>query len=231
MAAELEIDIFGTMSHEIQVLCSDSRKVMFVGHSFVKRFRDWLLSAKNPFGANLVIAWLSTNFLVGLTIPQLYREVQGSCNQIGMSSQIIIDVGGNDLTDDACDEHVACEMLLAFVRYLRSTNSNCVITVLQLLHRRHIYKRRICEQRRVRFGSCCSQQVIECYNKKVDKVNRLLKECLPRQAKVLYWCHRSLWAANKFQAVYDTDGIHLSPAGALKYARSVRGAILQAQNY
>ncbi len=132
------------------------------------------------------------------------------------------------MTDTACDEQILFEMLLTFTRFVRSINSKCAITMLQLLHRQHVHKKQMCDMRRSQSGICCTQREIDGYNKKVDIVNGLLKVRLPATCQARYWCHRSLWSHKKFETVYDNDGVHLSSAGMLKYARSIRGAMLQA---
>lgn len=226
MENEPDIELFGIPTLELgRYNCT------FIGHSFIKRLDKWLTSNKNQFGMGLNVEEVNLNFQVGYTIPHLYSHIQSNSSLILDSEFVVIDIGGNDLSDDACDELILCEMLMALVRHIRSLNAKCIITVLQLLHRKHLNKPVICQLLRQRSGACCAPNAIDCYNKQVDGVNKLLKLKLPLMNNVFYWCHKSLWSHRKFSELYDSDGIHLSPAGMRKYARSVRGAVIQSMKH
>jgi lysophospholipase L1-like esterase len=224
------VDLEGVMGPEFPELCDKFNDCVFIGHSFVRQFKDWLQSAKNPFGNQLCLRSVNgLEFLIAYTVPQMYKLIStGSRNLISGAKTVVVDIGGNDLSDSACDEAVLLEMILALIRVIRSINPECTLIVLQLLHRRHLYKKCYCVQRRRRYGTCCSEESVEAYNKKVDNVNKLLKARLPKVPKTKYWCHKALWSDTKFAKLYNADGLHLSALGMLKYARSVRGAILHA---
>ncbi len=220
-----EIELTGVMSAELRELCKIN--CLFIGHSFVKHFCTWMYSFNNPFGKNLSLDYIdSINFVTGYTIPSLYKALLHAHDKVERANIIILDIGGNDLTDYACDEFILHEMMLALIRHIRSVNSFATLIVFQLLHRLHLNNRSICTLRRRRFGVCCSNEFTSKYNKRVDAVNIMLKKKLSALMKVKYWCHRCLWSDKKFTKFYLKDGVHLSATGMLRYARSVRGAIL-----
>jgi lysophospholipase L1-like esterase len=171
---------------------------------------------------------VTIDFVVDNTIPQLNRALQKSLNRVARCDAIFIDIEGNDLCNKDCDEHVVFEMCKSLISNVREANANCLITVMQQLHRQYIYKRKICEKRCERLEICCGEKKVKAFNKRIDSFNSLLKSSLYKIKRGKYWCHRSLWSEKKFNTIYDVDGIHLSAAGMKKYARSVRGAILQA---
>jgi len=93
-----EIEISGFMSSELAELTKFS--CLFLGHSFVCRFAEWLSSSKNPFGTNLCIDALSSiQCLTGYTIPSLHKTLSMDYNALAHADIIIIDIGGNDLTE------------------------------------------------------------------------------------------------------------------------------------
>lgn len=221
-----QVDLFGTPCPEL--FGTDVHNCLFLGHSYIGRLQRWIKSAQNNLGTNLAIDNVTIDFIVGYTIPQLNRELQKSLNIVARCDAIFIDIGGNDLCDKDCDESVLFEMCKSLISNIRETNANCSITVMQQLHRQHIYKRKICEKSRERHEICCSIEKVDDYNKRIDSFNSLLKSSLYKINRAKYWCHRSLWSVKKFNTIYDADGIHLSAVGMKKYARSVRGAIQQA---
>lgn len=200
---------------------------LFLGHSYISRLEHWLRSSKNPFGLNLALdCVLKCKFLSGITIPVLNRLINRSKSTISNVELILLDIGGNDLTEQECDEHVLFEMIFALVRNIRAINSYCTIVVFQLLHRRHLQKKVMCLKQRKLNGVCCNADSVSLYNSKVDSVNKLIKEKCSSLANVKYWCHKRLWNKNAFEKLFDLDGVHLSDAGMLKYAESVRGSIV-----
>ncbi len=91
MPAVPEIEIFGVMTPELLEF-SDEFRCTFLGHSFISRLKRWLESPRNPFGRKLAIDSVSANFVVGYTIPQLFREAQKLSDLIAASNAIIIDM-------------------------------------------------------------------------------------------------------------------------------------------
>jgi lysophospholipase L1-like esterase len=221
-----QVDLFGTPCPEL--FGTDVHNCLFLGHSFIGRLQKWIKSPQNNLGKNLAMDNVTIDFIVDYTIPQLNRALQKSLNLVARCDAIFIDIGGNDLCDNDCDEHVVFEMCKSLIINVREANANCSIIVMQQLHRQHIYKRKICEKRRERHEICCSEEKVKAFNKRIDSFNCLLKSSLYKINRVKYWCHKSLWSVKKFNTIYDADGIHLSAVGMKKYARSVRGAIQQA---
>ena len=167
----------------------------------------------------------SINFMIGYTIPSLNKALLHSHDKVARANIIIVDIGGNDLTDNTSDEFILHEMMLALIRHIRFANSFATIIVFQLLHRLHLSNRSICTLRRRRFGVCCSNEFTSKYNKHVDVVNIMLKKKMSALVKVKYWCRKCLWSDKKFTKFYVNHGVHLSATGMLRYARSVRETI------
>ena len=75
--------------------------------------------------------------MIRYTIPSLYKALLYAHDKVVRANIIILDIGGNDLTDNTCDEFILHEMMLALIRHIRSVNSFATLIVFQLLHRLH----------------------------------------------------------------------------------------------
>ncbi len=78
-----------------------------------------------------------------------------------------------------------------------------------------------------------TQQAVDLYNHNAGIFNSYLEVVSEDTPGVKFWKHRGFQEPDleTYGPVIDEDGVHLTPRGQYKFFKSVRGAILYAQNY
>ncbi len=219
MNKEIELELHGCDDLPIEPL---QLTCLLIGHSFISRLKKWLRTPSNPFHLGLGIsnifnyAWLE---FPGGSIAANSDTIFNS-SLLPVANIIVLDLAGNDLDEAELSEAGLINRLTQFISTLQQKAPAAVIICLQLL------KRFDC-----RHKSVCT------YNEEVVNINRECKILFTttRSTSVWWWSHKGLWGCAD---VYDDDGVHLSckpvsdatqDSGMLRYARSIRGAILCAK--
>ena len=193
---------------------ADQRTLLILGHSFVRRLRDYLAhSCHNgiPFGINLGV---SDDFgavifhgVGGMTVAGLYEEVD--LVRTLEPSAVIMDVGTNNLARGGCDPIELGTSLVRAAQTLLRIDSVREVILCQLLPR--------VELRTTRRARCDFNTARVIVN---DKIRSLCADL----GHIHFWPHRGMH--RNWQAYFDRQGLHLNAAGQRKYARSIRGAAL-----
>lgn len=177
-------------------------RVLILGHSFIRRLREFLASHVS----------LNTNFLLaeyceikwhgigGRTVSKV-RDFDLGIVEIFRPDIVILQLGSNDLVDgDPLSIASAIEDLVT------------------LLHDSFQVKRVCVCQTLYRVSS-------PAYNQRVRDLIKYLKVLLEPLPYSLYWKHRGFW--NSTVGLYSGDGVHLNARGHYRLYRSLRGAVLR----
>ena len=183
-------------------------RVLFLGHSFIRRLHDFLLRNFNTkiatnlsLEGDLVIRW---HGIGGRTISKTKAYDLHVVEEFAPNI-VILQLGTNDLaTTSAVETGSAIEDLC---RLLYESYGVEVICVCQTLHRQDAFS----------------------FNKQVDLLTKYLRVVLEPLSYVIYWRHRGFWRCkSRFLA---RDGVHLNNRGHYKYFRSLRGAVLRCMRF
>ena len=184
-------------------------RVSLLGHSFIKRFRNFM-HLRNDVG-NLNLSY--TNYKIdirtkgGLTV----RDLAG-CPDFATFSEPIpcicfLQIGGNDAMIDKPE--IVAHNIFSFASYLHVGVGIRHVIIGQLL-------------RRQPWASSPR------YNRDIVRINQLVSEEARQTEGVHFWHHRGFWTDLDF---LGSDGVHLRctkrcSAPMRRYLRSIRSAIL-----
>ncbi len=202
--SEIEIELFGNVDHVPELR---SLSCAFIGHSFIGRLNYWLESEANCFENRTFdldrlakVDFYTHTYMATFNLNQLRSKEYDI---------VIIHFGENDLDSYGVDAEILVEMYCAFLRNLREILPHAAIICTQLLYRNK--PRRWTKES---FRTC------------VKEANGLLKARIAQMPNTTQWAFRELW--RKKGLLDSHDGVHLSPLGLGCYARSLRGALLNA---
>jgi lysophospholipase L1-like esterase len=181
--------------------------VCLLGHSFIRRLDDFMDNSYNYY--NLRLPESKFNIISrakgGLTIRRLINERPELFDFGNIRISIVyIQLGGNDLSRQSAEK--TATDLVSFANFLNELAP--VVIVGQLLFRNPV-------------------KVGELYNTKVVECNKLIETSIKDNPNIIFWHHRGF---SKDLTHLHGDGTHLNDQGMLKYHRSIRSAILHANN-
>ena len=191
---------------------SNPTGVVFIGHSFAKRFESYCAShgMKNG-GLDLDSVSLSVVGKSGVLLSFVYDSVS-HISRLGCT-KAIIQIGGNDLNSINCQPEQLAREILNVARQFVNSEGFDKVALCQLFHR---------------FPPACSRKsrypLRPGYNKLVDIVNAELWRLVAFFPKIHFWKHRGMLL--DYQSLVSRDGCHVGPGGQRLYFRSVRGAAL-----
>lgn len=191
--------------------------VLVLGHSFVRRLRDFLVNLSRANGARRITShtWSNLNLdtqnftvfyhgIGGLTIQKSYQELY-IISEL-RPDVIFIQLGENDVDKSGASPHDIFSQVTQFTSAILSLCPNTSHVFWgQLLHRP---VPRISPSK---------------YSSKIHLVNKLIRAA--QSHNIHYWPHKGLWKVPG--DLFTSDGVHLNPRGHHKLARSIRGAILR----
>lgn len=181
--------------------------VLMLGHSFVRRMRDDLLSRFHPRANqnfNLSDATVCFHGVGGRTVAKLRAYDLHVVRRL-KPDVVILEIGTNDLAN--LSPEVVGSEIDELVSLLLETFSVRVIGVCHVI------------PRGLSFAGC------EQFLPRVSVLNQYLSVVLP-SSQVFCWTHSSFSSPSK--PFYSPDGVHLNAVGQYLLYRSYRGAILKA---
>ena len=189
---------------------SPPKKLLFLGHSFVRRASQHLFSQSQP---NLYLPTATHEVMFQFRggahisdIFQLFRQ-SGNFNP----DIVVIDMGTNDLFNNlSTPSHSLALQLFNLARHLVDHFRVQHVIILEVLPRTTWG----------RYGAPLS------FSSRVVRFNSMVKALVYRHkltSHVSFWFHKGI-PSNVSQ--FLVDGCHLNPTGMVKYIKSVRRAIL-----
>ena len=182
----------------------DERSILIMGHSFIRRLRDFI--AKNPtdyylnLGLNdrVSVHWHGVG---GRTVKKLTTFDLNIVRQV-QPDIVFLQIGTNDLTVKGMTPLTVGSAIEDLVRLLHDSYGVQLVYVGQTIKRRPI-------------GD---------FNNKVHLLAQYLKTVLEPIPYAIYWSHRGFWRNASCYLSYD--GVHLNGEGQHKFYRSIRGAVI-----
>ena len=184
-------------------MSNSTPRVLILGHSFIKRLKQFVRNNSNDF---------DLDFQISLPVLIRWHGVGGRTVEKTLTFDthvlhsfrpdvVILQLGSNDLVTlsplrvgSAIDE---------FVHFLHDSCGVQLVCVCQTIRR---------------FSA-------EAFNTKVGMLTRYLRVVLDPIPYAMFWGHRGFWQAK--DNFYTPDGVHLNSRGQRKLYRSLRGAVLR----
>ena len=187
-----------------------STQVLILGHSFVKRFEDYLqlehderLDKNLNLPAHVKVMYKGTG---GRTVPKL--EEYDLPDLLPVEADIIlVEIGSNDLAKPHIQPLHLQNQILNLVRQLKEITKAKSIIVCQILPRSVLTRR------------------VPTYNTKVFDTNELLQNTVNLIPYAKFWNHVTLHRARN--KILCSDGVHLNSRGQYLLYKSYSKAILQ----
>ncbi|XP_061192120.1 uncharacterized protein LOC133200319 [Saccostrea echinata] len=187
-------------------------KVVILGHSFIRRLRDFVFATPDFYNLRLYPSHFSVEFRArgGLTIRQL-----ANCSSlINFVDQDVcfLQIGSNDLCDASLPVKDIANAITSFASFLIITGKVKIVIIGQVLFR-------------------SSQVTDPWYNDRVTELNVLLESlCINSDTKLKFWHHHGFWSDPSMSHL-SPDGVHLqnpreNARPMQKYAQSIKSAIL-----
>ena len=179
-------------------------RVLILGHSFIRRLRDFIIRNSPTYNLNLNIntpVTIHWHGVGGRTIDKVRRfdltEVERFKPDV-----VILQIGTNDLTRR---------------RSSPASVGSAIEDLVCLLHNEY-------GVRLVCVGQTVKRHPVGTFNANVQILAQYLQGVLEPLPFAIYWTHRGFWRASRSYLSYD--GVHLNTEGQHKLYRSVRGAVL-----
>lgn len=189
---------------------STARRVLILGHSFVRRLEDFSQSEEGWLNLGFDVTDIDLSF-IGIGGGTIRRGTKCIVNKGHMDAinviqphAIYLQIGGNDLSNYDCKPATLSKDIMAYADFLLQGYGVQHVIIGQLLPR---------------FSRRCPSD----YNQKVIEVNSELIRLCSQSCDVSFWHHRGFWKDTRL--LIDRDGVHLNKRGLLKYAKSVRASI------
>ena len=187
--------------------------VVLLGHSFVRRLRDFMDSSDQHCNLRLNETLFDITFRAqgGLTIPRLIHERKDLYNFTHACPNIVhLQIGGNDLSDKNTTTLSVANEIFSFAHFLHYGLHINIVVIGELLWRDPM-------------------RVHSEYNKNVTDTNSALYNMIQTDGipNIIFWRHHGFW--KDFSHICH-DGVHLNDVGMKKYFRSIRNAVLHASN-
>ena len=191
-----------------------SPSVLVLGHSFVRRMRDYLYSSQNMNLGLQQISHILYHGVGGHTLFDLWDEI--SFIEAVNPDILVLEIGSNDLAHNSMQPAVLVEELLKFVTFIQNRCSISQVAVLQVFYRSIAYQPRRNQRDHIEF------------NQAAFMFNDLLYEriCSPSfQAMGIHY-HKLKGIWNPFENYLRHDGVHLNQQGMHKHAHHYKQAII-----
>ena len=179
-------------------------RVLILGHSFIRRLRDFIIKNSPTYNLNLNInasVTIHWHGVGGRTIDKVRRfdltEVERFKPDV-----VFLQIGTNDLTHRGSSP---------------ASVGSAIEDLVCLLH--HEYGVRL-----VCVGQTVKRRPVGTFNTNVQILAQYLQGVLEPLPFAIYWTHRGFWQAPCSYLSYD--GVHLNKQGQHKLYRSVRGAVM-----
>jgi len=183
-------------------------RVLVLGHSFIRRLRDFIVKNAPDYHLNLnltdsvTVQWHGVG---GRTIAKVRQFDLGEVIRF-RPDIVFLQIGTNDLVQRGMSPLTVGSAIEDFVRLLHDEYGVRLICVGQTI-RRHLA------------GN---------FNANVRLLAQYLKTVLEPLPFAIYWTHRGFWRASNSYLSYD--GVHLNREGQHKLFKSIRGAVMQCLN-
>ena len=180
------------------------RRVLILGHSFIRRLRDFIEKRPTDYDLNfglkdsLSVHWQGVG---GRTVPKLVKFDLNVVRQV-QPDIVFLQVGTNDLTVKGMTPLTVGSAIEDLVRLLHDSYGVKLVCVGQTIKRRPVSN----------------------FNNKVQLLAQYLKTVLEPIPYAIYWSHRGFWRNASCYLSYD--GVHLNGEGHHKLYKSIRGAII-----
>ena len=183
-----------------------SKTVLILGHSFVRRFKEYLLETEDQREhEHFDIAQEPVNIVFhgvgGRTVEKIETFDTPAVQKLRPNT-IILEVGTNDLTNLKPD--VLATQIVSLVQLMHFQQNVKTILVCQIIQR--------------------TRQPRATFNDDVQRCNTMLAQKLKQLPFAYFWRHKGL--NNPGINVLKKDGVHLNQKGNYILYRSYRGAIL-----
>ena len=179
-------------------------RVLILGHSFIRRLRDFIIRNSPTYNLNLNIntpVTIHWHGVGGRTIDKVRRfdltEVERFKPDV-----VILQIGTNDLTRRRSSPASVGSAIEDLVCLLHNEYGVCLVCV----------------------GQTVKRHPVGAFNANVQILAQYLQGVLEPLPFAIYWTHRGFWRASRSYLSYD--GVHLNTEGQHKLYRSVRGAVL-----
>ena len=194
---------------EFEMAVNPLVNVLAIGHSFIRRLRDDILSRTyNDLHDNFGLNQCIVHFLHEGTILPDYDNFLYSVNNKIPAIRFhvaVIQIGGNDI-DNGCCPLLLASKLQDFANWLKDYHKI-----------QHVY---ICEIFKRPSPKHCSAGIYEQNRSRCTSyLETLLEECYAK-----LWRHRRIF--NSPNNLFISDGIHLNPRGTKKFYESIKRAII-----
>ena len=203
------------------------KRVCIVGHSFVKRMKNYISNDTNRLYSNLNLPVAKFRVRLegfgGWKMQNLRSWLPTSFGEEKIDL-IYIEMGGNDLSDGV-DPKVLAKHLTAFADYLCVSQGVKAVYLGQCLGR---FKNKGNTQRGL------SHEHLHRFNRNVITINKELeRRCKSLEScNVRYWRHRGGFWGPACRRLFNKDGIHIGEdIGMKRYIESIRHAVLHASNH
>lgn len=195
--------------------------VVILGHSFTRRLRDWSVTERksnmNLDPQRIQVIWHGIGGAYVHPPPDPNDTVLGPKSlwdhqhipQDVAADITFIDIGSNDVTNPQLSPVALAHSIMKYASAV--LQNGCKIVVLsEILHRRQ--------------GGG--------YNQRADATNLALQQLSGSNDRILFWSHRRNNFNRRFISEFvAADGVHVAcPVGMSHYFRSVRGAVIYAEN-
>ncbi|KAK3106907.1 hypothetical protein FSP39_002645 [Pinctada imbricata] len=194
----------------IAVLKSEMQplKVSLIGHSFIRRLRDYIYLNPEDVNVRLDQSRFTVSYVArgGLTVPRLF-ELSEFTHFPERPHFVFLPLGGNDISCSAPNIQRTASDILNYAQYLVEGVDVQHVIIGQVLRR--------------------TKSTNIAYNDDVMELNNLLTTLCSDHPKISFWRHRGFWASLDY---LDTDGVHirsdLEGKYSRKYLQSIKSAIL-----
>ena len=175
--------------------------VVLVGHSYVRRLRDYMATSSEQANLGLRDVEVHCVGIGGATLRPGPRHIRNHLRAVSRHRPhvIFLHVGENDL-GRMSDGHITSE-ILRLVSVLSPLSRSGVVIVGQLVS---------------------FPQTRDRHQSSVRRINDEVRQNI--QSPSIYWRHQCGFQ-NSSSDVFHPDGVHLSATGMLRYCRSVRAAV------
>lgn len=188
-------------------------KVLIIGSSHVVRVKEYV--DPPTFGlSGVTVDYLSKS---GLKFSDVQFYLDAAKKDEHQFDVLFVQSAGNDLRPA---QNSSLSTMTTFVSLLHAVIDRFkpkILIIGELLHRgvsRHLPE----------------LSLARAYNREADKLNQLLRELaeteLGRKVQVTVWRHKRLYSPNQI----ESDGTHLTPRAMRQFARSIRGALIEARS-
>lgn len=190
-------------------------QVALVGHSFIRRLRDFLLHrGQSPSGLQLgphyQVKFYGTGgaMLAGKKSQVFSQKLQAAT--LSGPHVVYIAMGTNDLSVGK-SPHTVANMLFSLAMHILDTSNTRLVIIEQILPRH--------------------PGLYPAFTTLMSQTNTIIQELITsaNNPAIKFWKHRRFFHPQ--HPLLAQDGVHLNNTGMAKYWRSIRGAIIWANKH